>query len=367
MKYIDGFRNTGTALQLQAAISRLGAALAAAGRRANVMEVCGSHTMAIARFGIRDLLPSNIDLISGPGCPVCVTDAGYIDAAIELARKGAVVATFGDMISVPGSDASLAECRAQGGAIEVCYSPTSALDLAAEDPGREIVFLAIGFESTIGPGISIVDTAIRNGIENLSILTAFKLVPPALRALMADPEIRIDAFLCPAHVSAVIGSDAYAPFAGPAGVPCVIAGFEPLDILLGLQGILEQLIHGTAVVENQYSRVVKPRGNPRIQSLIAQYLQPEDVRWRGLGLLPQSGMVLRAAYAHYDAAQRHGIDVQPGRDNPGCLCGEVIKGKHRPSECPLFGRACTPEHPVGPCMVSAEGSCAASYKYSRAA
>lgn len=331
----------------------------------NIMEVCGSHTMAIARYGIRDILPDRISLISGPGCPVCVTDAGYIDAAVELARRGITVVTFGDMLNVPGSETSLATVRSEGSPIEVCYSPRRALELAKEMPAQEIVFLAIGFETTVAPCIAIIDQAADQGIDNLSILVAFKLVPPALAALGADPELNIDAFLCPAHVSAVIGADAYTPFTGERGVPCVIAGFEPLDILLGLKGILVQRVDGTAKVDNQYSRVVTAKGNSRALAVMAKYLEATDVSWRGMGVIPLSGLALKAEWSRYDAAARHDITVRAGKMNPACLCGNVIKGIARPFDCPMFGQTCTPNRPIGPCMVSSEGYCAAYFKYSR--
>ncbi|MDP6524219.1 MAG: hydrogenase formation protein HypD [Kiritimatiellia bacterium] len=265
MKYIDGFRAPEAAAVLSQRIGSLGAELRSRDAHVNVMEVCGSHTMAIARYGIRGLLPDNVNLISGPGCPVCVTSPGYIDAAISLARDGAIVATFGDMINVPGSDSTLAECRSEGGRVEVCYSPSAAASLAESNPEKEVVFLAIGFETTIGPVVSIVESALRRGIKNISLLTAFKLVPPALSALLADPELRINAFLCPAHVSAIIGAEAYEPFSGAAGVPCIVAGFEPLDILMGLEGILKQVVAGESFVENQYSRVVRRGRKPQGQ------------------------------------------------------------------------------------------------------
>ena len=367
MKYIEGFRNAEAAAFITDRLHELGGKLANRGRRARVMEVCGSHTMAIARFGIRGLLPENVDLISGPGCPVCVTDTGYIDAAIDLARKGALIATFGDMVRVPGSESDLASCRAQGASVEVCYSPMGALDLATKHPDREVVFLAIGFETTAAPIISLVETAIHSGIGNLSLLTAFKLVPPALAALLADPEIEVHAFLCPAHVSAIIGSDAYRPFAEGNGTPCVVAGFEPLDILYGLQGILEQMVKGESRVQNQYDRVVKPEGNRIALKLMETYIEPADATWRGLGVIPKSGLSLRAEFSGFDAAHKHGIEIRKGHTNSKCLCGEVLKGKIAPPGCSLFGKACTPEHPIGPCMVSVEGSCAAHYKYARSA
>jgi hydrogenase expression/formation protein HypD len=371
VKYIDGFRDPAAAAAIRARLDVLAGRLTAGtpaeedGRRVRIMEVCGSHTMAIARYGIRDILPPNVDLISGPGCPVCVTPTSYIDAAIALADRGVMVVSFGDMIHVPGSTTTLAGCRARGGSVEICYTPLRAIELAEAHPGRDVVFLAIGFETTIAPVVSIVVQAVRRGLRNVSLLTAFKLVPPALRALLADPEIRIDAFLCPAHVSAIIGADAYRPFAEQYRVPCVVAGFEPLDILYGLQGILEQVERGEARVANQYVRVVTAEGNVRAQELMAEYLEPVDAAWRGIGVLPASGLGLKARYAEYDAGRRHGLDMAPGRENPACACGEVLKGKLRPPECRLFGKACSPEHPVGPCMVSAEGTCSAYYKYLR--
>jgi hydrogenase expression/formation protein HypD len=365
MKYIDGFRDPGAAAALSAEIAALAAAPELKNRRVAIMEVCGSHTMAIARYGIREILPPNIELISGPGCPVCVTEAGYIDAAVKLADRGVLIASFGDMIRVRGSELSLADCRARGGTVEVCYSPAAALELAAAHPGREVVFLAVGFETTIAPVTSLVPSASRRGLGNLSLLTAFKLVPPALTALLADPELAIDAFLCPAHVSAIIGAQAYLPFTGAGGVPCVIAGFEPLDILLGVRAILRQVLEGEARLDNQYSRVVKPQGNLRAQAVMAEYLEPVDAVWRGLGRLPASGLGLRPGFAAFDAEKKLGLSVRPGREDPRCLCGEVIKGKRKPPDCPLFAAACRPEQAVGPCMVSSEGSCAAYYKYLR--
>ncbi len=363
-RYLDAFRDPKPALELARQIRERAGRLPS-GRTVQIMEVCGSHTMAIGRYGLRSLLPPPLDLVSGPGCPVCVTDTGYVDAAVELAGRGHVVATFGDLVNVPGSETTLAECRSGGAAVEVCYSPADALELARSHPDREVVFLAIGFETTIGPVVSLVRSAGAEGVGNLSLLVAFKLVPPALEALAADPEIGVDAFLCPAHVSAIIGADAYEPFVAAHRLPCVVAGFEPLDILLGLRGILDQLLASEARVENQYERVVRPGGNPLARRLMETYLEPADAAWRGLGVIPASGLRLREAYAGYDAARRFGVRTDGGRERPGCRCGDVIKGKLKPPQCPLFRTACTPSRPVGPCMVSSEGSCAAWFKYER--
>jgi hydrogenase expression/formation protein HypD len=362
MKYIDSFRNREAAIKIS---EKIKAAAEKIPDDMRIMEVCGSHTMSIAKYAIREILPSNIKLISGPGCPVCVTGAEYIDQALELAKEGKIIATFGDMINVPGSETNLAKCRSEGAEIEVCYSPSMSTDIAQKNPERELVFLGIGFETTAPTVVSIVDSAIRNKIKNISVLTAFKLVPPALEALVSDPELKVDAFLCPAHVSAIIGADAYEPFVKKHGIPCVIAGFEPLDILFGLLGILEQKISGNAFVDNQYSRVVKKEGNKKAQELIKNYLEICDAEWRGIGKLPQSGMRLKEKYSGYDATKKFKIKTKPAKPSGNCKCGDVLKGKIQPPECPLFGAVCTPLNPIGPCMVSSEGSCAASYKYSR--
>jgi hydrogenase expression/formation protein HypD len=365
VKYIDEFRDADAAGYLRGRIAEIGKRLRAAGRVVRIMEVCGSHTMAISRFGIRTLLPKSVEMLSGPGCPVCVTSTGYIDTAIELAERDVMIASFGDMIRVPGSHTTLAQVRSQGAHIEICTSPIGAMDLARAHPDREVVFLAIGFETTVAPVISLVKLAKDHRIQNLSLLTAFKRVPPALSALLADPEIVVNAFVCPAHVSAIIGVEAYRPFVERNGVPCVIAGFEPLDILYAILEILEQCERGEAKLINQYDRVVKPEGNRRAQTLIDQVLQPIDAHWRGIGRIPESGLGLRPEFADYDAVVRHKVCADEGHSNPSCQCGEVLKGKLRPEQCPIFGRGCTPEHPIGPCMVSSEGSCAATYLYSR--
>ncbi len=363
MNYIDGFRDPEVAAKFFDLIAKQCSVLAVQGRRVNIMEICGSHTMAIGRYGIREMLPDNVELISGPGCPVCVTDPGYIDAAVALAKKGVIVATFGDMMRVPGSETDLAECRAEGGDVRVCYSPAGAIDLARENPQHQVVFLGIGFETTIAPVVRVIDLAVKNRVKNLSILTAFKLVPPALKALLVDRETGIDAFLCPAHVSAIIGSRVYEPIASDYRVPCVIAGFEPLDILYGTHGILNQLIRNEACVENLYARVVRPEGNRKAQECIAKYLESVDAVWRGIGIIPSSALGLRAEYSVFDAEKRFGMPVKKGKTHAGCRCGDVIKGKIRPTLCGLFGTACTPDHPIGPCMVSAEGTCSAYFKY----
>ncbi len=365
MNYLDGFRDPDAAAHLRGRLVELGEGLAAEGRRVRIMEVCGTHTMAIARHGVRGLLPAGVELISGPGCPVCVTETGYIDAAIELADRGVTIATFGDLLRVPGSRENLAVCRARGGRVEICFTLDRALELAEAEPERAVVFLAIGFETTVAPVVSTIAEAARRSLDNLTLLTAFKTVPPALGALLADPEVEIDAFLCPAHVSVIIGADAFLPFTGEGGVPCVIAGFEPLDILYALVGIIEQSAAGRASVDNQYSRAVRAAGNRKAQSLMEEWLEPVDAGWRGLGVIPSSGLALRREKSIYDAAVRHGVVVASGEPHPACGCGDVLKGKLAPTDCPLFDRGCTPSEPIGPCMVSSEGSCAAAFTYQR--
>ncbi|HBM15874.1 MAG TPA: hydrogenase formation protein HypD [Lentisphaeria bacterium] len=365
MKYIDEYRNSDTAAFLIKEIRKNADILADSGKIINIMEVCGSHTMAISRFGIRELLPENISLISGPGCPVCVTDAGYIDASIELAQKGCNIGTFGDMINVPGSAKTLSKCRSEGCHIEVCYSPMTILENARANPDKEFIFLAIGFETTIAPIVCMLDSAIKEGFKNISILTAFKLVPPALNVLTSDPELRIDAFLCPAHVSAIIGADAYEPIARKCNIPCVIASFEPVEILLGVNSILKQIVSGKAFVENDYDRVVKKEGNLKAQTLFRTYLKECDASWRGIGVIPKSGLDLKEEFAAYDASKKFKIEVKPGKHDKGCRCGDVLKGKIKPPECILFSAKCNPLNPVGPCMVSSEGTCSAYYKYNR--
>ncbi|MDQ7086417.1 MAG: hydrogenase formation protein HypD [Acidobacteriota bacterium] len=355
LRYIEGFRRSGAAEPLRGRIALLGKRLAERGRSVRLMEVCGSHTMAIGRYGLRDLLPENVELVSGPGCPVCVTDNGYIDAALELARREAVIVTFGDMMRVPGSAGNLAAARTAGARVEVGYSPEVALEIARREPAREVVFLAIGFETTVAPVVSLVAAAAEERLGNLSLLVAFKLVPPALEALIADPELRIDGFLCPAHVSAIIGSEAYRSIVDRHRLPCVVAGFEPLDILLGLAGLLEMLADDRPALANQYARVVRPGGNPRARALIERYLQPVDATWRGIGTIPASGLGLRSEWAAFDAARRFDVSISGGRVDPRCRCGEVLRGRIRPPECGLFATVCTPERPVGACMVFLRG------------
>ena len=326
------------------------------------MEVCGTHSHAIARYGLRELLPDNLRLVSGPGCPVCVTPPEVIDAALELAGSGVWLATFGDMMKVPGSRASLGELKAQGAQFKVVYSPLQAVQWAQENPRQPITFIGVGFETT-APSVAVcILEAQRLDLGNFTVLLAHKLVPPALRALVSQPDVRIDGFLCPGHVSVIIGSRPYEPLA-QAGVPCVIAGFEPSDILQSVQELARMNREGTAAVVIQYRRVVKAEGNPTALAKMSQVFQIADTRWRGMGEIPASGLEIRDTYARFDAQRRFDLHLHPVPEPAGCECGAILRGVKRPVECALFGTACCPEHPVGPCMVSSEGACAAVYRY----
>ncbi len=334
-------------------------------RPLRIMEVCGTHTMSIFRHGIRSLLPEGLTLLSGPGCPVCVTPASHIDAFVAAANLAQVtIATFGDLIRVPGSNGSLATARAGGARVEIVYSPMDALTLAQQEPERLVLFPAIGFETTIPTIAATILQAERLGIENFLIIAASKTMPQALEALMADPELQVDGLLCPGHVSAIIGSDAYLRMAERYHLGCAVAGFEPADILAGLLSLIRQHNEGTPKVDNCYTRVVSPEGNLKAQSLINEVFMPADSEWRGLGVIPGSGLVLREKYSRFDGMLRLEIPLQPTSETKGCRCGDILKGRLLPPDCPLYGAACTPLQPVGPCMVSNEGTCAAYYRYS---
>lgn len=334
------------------------------GRWPVIMEVCGTHTVTISRLGLRSLLREKVILKSGPGCPVCVTDYGDIDRAIALARlPGVTIATFGDMMRVPGSHGSLEEVRGWGGRVEVFYSPESAVDFAHCHPETQVVFLAVGFETTV-PAIGLaIEKAQALQLGNFYIFSLHKLVPPVMRALLTDKEVMVDGYLLPGHVCAVIGSNAFRFIGTEFGVPAVVAGFELVDILLSLAKLLRLIAEGRPQVLNGYSRLVREQGNPRAQALIERYFEPSLASWRGLGNIEASGLKLRLAYRELDAGLHFPLEVPTPRIPAGCACGEVLKGKVFPQQCQLFGRACRPERPVGPCMVSSEGACAAYYQY----
>ncbi len=338
-----------------------------AGRRIQLMEVCGTHTVSIFRTGLRSLLPENLRLVSGPGCPVCVTAQRHIDAALELAsRDDTVIATYGDMVRVPGQHGSLERLRADGARIQVINSARAALDLARRESATDVIFLGVGFETTAPATAATILEAERDGIENFSVLMCHKLVVPAMQALLGAGDVPLDGFLAPGHVSVIIGSAAYEPIASDHHRPVVVAGFEAEQIMRGLVGLVRQIVAQRAAVENAYSAVVTNEGNRVALDLLDRVFEPADTPWRELGVIPASGLELQPAYRRFDALRRFNVQLGQDEDNPLCRCGEVITGKVEPVECGAFGNECTPLHPVGPCMVSSEGTCAAWYKYNRA-
>ncbi|MBI5116127.1 hydrogenase formation protein HypD [Candidatus Poribacteria bacterium] len=382
MNVLDRFSDTELAAAVLKDISGLANRMSS--RTVRLMEVCGTHTFAIMRSGIPGLLPSNIRLVSGPGCPVCVTPPGLIDLAAEISlREDTTLVTFGDMMRVPGTRRSLESAKAKGANVHVVYSPADLIPLAQNAPDKRIVFFAVGFETTT-PSISW--TLIRageSGLKNLFIIPANKLIPPALDLLASDKNTNVHGFICPGHVSVIIGSAAYRPIANKYAIPCAVAGFEPLDVLLAIRMLLLQLVEERAEVEIEYSRVVTERGNERACEIIDEVFEPADSVWRGLGIMPRSGLKLRPKYQHMDALLSHHSCENPALDligsgnsseaqtgtfsddsmPSGCACGEVLKGIKIPTECAMFGTRCTPDNPIGPCIISSEGTCAAYYKY----
>jgi hydrogenase expression/formation protein HypD len=326
------------------------------------MEVCGTHTVSLFRSGFRTYFNDIIHFVSGPGCPVCVTSQQDIDKVIALAQKGIYVTTFGDLVRVPGTNSSLEKELAAGNQVKVVYSPLESLDIA-EKTDKEVVFIAIGFETTIPVIASSILDAARRGIDNFSILCLVKTMPAALQFLFSNLEHSLDGLICPGHVSVIIGEKPYRFISESYHIPCVIAGFEPVDLGVAIAGLLKQIKEGKPNVQNMYSRAVKPEGNPNAQALIYKVFQESDADWRGFGVVPRSGLQLRPEFQQFDAENRFDIHVGKSKEPPGCLCGQVIAGKKSPLDCPLFASLCTPETPVGPCMVSYEGACSAFYKY----
>lgn len=363
MNYIDAYRDRDIVLGLAAQIREMAAGLAAP---VTFMEVCGTHTMAIYQYGIRSLLPPEVRLISGPGCPVCVTPNGYLDTAVAYSRlPGTIIATFGDMVRVPGSSTSLLEERARGADIRVVYSSLDAVALAARNPTKAIIFLGVGFETTAPTIAGSILAAAARGLSNYFVFAAHKTMPVPMGVLSEDPEISIDGYLCPAHVSAIIGAGAYRSLASGRGVPCVVTGFEPVDVMKGVEMLVRQVVEGKSEVEIEYRRVVTWEGNRRAQEVMAKVFTPCDAQWRGIGLIPGSGLAISDSYAAYDAEQALPVVAEELREHDGCRCGDILKGKVSPFDCPLFGTVCSPESPVGACMVSSEGTCAAAHTYGR--
>jgi hydrogenase expression/formation protein HypD len=360
MKYIDEFRDKNLVGKLTSEINKF------SDQQINLMEVCGTHTMAIFRSGIKQLLPKNINLISGPGCPVCVTSQADIDQMLELAGiKETIITTFGDMLKVPGTKSSLEKIRSAGADIRPVYSPLDALELARKNKDQQVIFLAVGFETTSPVIASVVYDAKRQGLNNFSVYSCHKLIPPAMAALLKAEEIKIHGFLCPGHVTTIIGTRAYEFIAQEFKIPCVVSGFEPTDILETILMLLKQTRRRSAKVEIQYKRAVRPQGNIAAQQMLKKVFSPCDADWRGLGLIPGSGLKLNPAYAAFDAKAKFKIKRLKAMEPKNCSCGEVLRGVKTPAQCKLFAKVCNPENPFGPCMVSTEGTCAAWYKYNR--
>lgn len=365
MKYIDEFRNVKLADKLSKMIHKEAKAL----ERVNLMEVCGTHTMAVERFGIRQALPENINLISGPGCPVCVTPKYYIDKAIALTKlKDVNIVSFGDMLKVPGSDSSLIKERSNG-RVRIVYSPLDAVEIAEKNPDKKIIFLGIGFETTAPTVAASIKYAKKKRLKNFFVYSGHKIMPPAMKLLTEDKHINIKGFLCPAHVSAIIGTRPYTEISRKYGISCVIAGFEPLDILQSILMLVRQIRSKKAKVENQYQRVVKRPGNIIALRLMDEVFSIKDSEWRGIGNIKNSGLAINKRYSDFDAEKNielrkavGGRHACPLRDK-GCICGSVLKGIKTPLDCALFAKKCSPENPYGACMVSSEGTCAAYYRY----
>ena len=361
MKYIDEFRNQRLINSLSRSIK-----LATPEKPINIMEVCGTHTRSFFRFGLRKLLPPNLRLISGPGCPVCVSSQDYIDTAVGYAAlKDVIIASFGDMLNVPGTSSTLEKERSKGRDIRIVYSPWDALRLAGENSSKKVIFLAVGFETT-APAIGLtILKAKEERINNLFFFSSLKLIIPAMECLINDPRLKIDGFLCPGHVSVIIGSGPYSFIPKKYGVGCCIAGFEPLDVMEGMYFLIKQIKEKKPGVANQYSRVVKKNGNLAARKIIAKVFKTAPENWRGLGMMPASGLEIRKEFSRFDAAVALPIKVKKLQNLKlkKCRCGDVLKGLIRPPQCPLFSRSCTPAEPFGPCMVSSEGTCNVYYQY----
>jgi hydrogenase expression/formation protein HypD len=360
VKYLDEYRDAEGAKQFAREIHRITT------RPWNIMEVCGGQTHAIVKFGIDELLPEQITLIHGPGCPVCVTPLEIIDKALEIASKPNVIfSSFGDMLRVPGSRTDLLSVKAGGGDVRIVYSPLDAVKLAEENPAREVVFFGVGFETTAPATAMAVFQAAQRGLKNFSMLLSHVLVPPAIDALMSSPDCRVQGFLAAGHVCTVMGYEEYPPIASKYHVPIVVTGFEPLDILHGILMCVQQLEDGRAEVENQYARSVRRVGNQPAQELIRKVFKVVHRKWRGVGEIPRSGLGLNDNYASFDAERKFGLADHHVEEPAECMSGLVLQGLKKPQECSVFGTRCTPEHPLGATMVSSEGACAAYYRYRR--
>jgi hydrogenase expression/formation protein HypD len=331
-----------------------------------IMEICGTHTMAIAKSGIKSLIKDKVKLISGPGCPVCVTPADRMDKILELARRSnIVIATYGDMLKVPGTKygESLERLKAMGAAVEIVYSAMDAVELAKKNPDKEIIFLGIGFETTTPASAIAIESATEENLDNFSVFSMHKLCEPILRALIAMEDFKIDGLICPGHVSIILGEKGFEFLNTEFGIPSVIAGFEGGDIVTAIYKLAEMARDKKSEFVNEYKRIVTYDGNEIAWNMVKKYFEPTDDLWRGIGMIPLSGLKIRDQYSKFDAVKKFNVELRQDEAATACKCGEIIKGKQEPKECPLFGNVCTPENPVGPCMVSSEGACAAYYKY----
>ena len=360
MKYVDEYRDPEAARKYLEAIRKI------VTQRWTVMEVCGGQTHAIVRFGIQDLLPDEVELVHGPGCPVCVTPLEMIDKALDIAAQDDVIfCSFGDMLRVPGSRSDLLTVRAEGGDVRIVYTPLDAVRIAADNPDKQVVFFAVGFETTAPANAIAVHMAKTRGLENFCVLVSHVLVPPAIEAIMSAPENRVQGFLAAGHVCTVMGTHAYTPLVDRYNVPIVVTGFEPLDILQGIYMCIRQLEDGRAEVENQYYRAVRDGGNPEAQALLKKVFLIVPRKWRGIGEIAESGWALTSEYEAFDAEKRFGLANAEVAEPEACISGLVLQGLMKPADCSAFGKQCTPDHPLGATMVSGEGACAAYYRYRR--
>lgn len=358
MKYVDEYRNNDQVQSLLRAIRQITT------RQWHIMEICGGQTHAIARYRLEEMLPEEIRLLHGPGCPVCVTPITLIDRAIELAeRPDTILASFGDMMRVPGTDKDLLQAKARGADVRMLYSPLDAVDLAEANPSKEVIFFAIGFETTAPVHLMALKEAERRKLANFSLLASLFTVPPAIDAILSDPLSKVDGFLTAGHVCAITGNAAYHKLAERYRTPMVVTGFEPVDLLLGIYRCLLQLESGSYSVENAYKRAVPEEGNPAARALMNEMLEPCDQEWRGIGVIPGSGLQLKKTYATYSSREKFPFHSKETDISSGCIAGEIMRGLKQPADCPFFGKGCLPEHPVGAPMVSGEGVCATYYKY----
>ncbi|MBU2527374.1 MAG: hydrogenase formation protein HypD [Bacteroidetes bacterium] len=359
MKYLEEYRN------LEATQSLLKQLRKITTRPWNIMEICGGQTHSLVRNGILEMLPEHVRMIHGPGCPVCVTPVNLIDKAVALLEKGVIVCSFGDMIRVPGSKKSLLEAKSNGGDLRILYSPIEAVSIARKNPQKEVVFFAVGFETTAPANALSVLHAEKEGLNNFSILTSHVLVPPAMEAILTDEFCKIDAFLAAGHVCAIMGIQEYYPLVARYKIPIVVTGFEPLDLVQGIYMAVKQLEKGEAKLENQYARVVKPDGNKAAKDVIKKVFEVGDREWRGIGKIPNSGYVVTPAYKKYDAASKFDVEYIQSPENQLCIAGEILKGIKKPHQCSQFGNVCKPANPLGAPMVSSEGACAAYYHFAQ--